>query len=70
MLAGIGQEYLLKVRTAYGQDDFMRLQESSITCQGHIHQVPTQVQPVKPIGYILLEILPAQRELFHINSGH
>lgn len=37
MLAGIGREYLLEVWTAYGQDDFVRLQQLSIAGQRYVH---------------------------------
>lgn len=36
MLAGVGQEDLLKVRTADGQHYFVGMQESAVARQGHV----------------------------------
>lgn len=66
MLARIGEEHLLEIRTADGQDDSMRVQQFSRARQGHVDEVATQKQAVKSIGYIILEVLPAQRKLLHV----
>lgn len=59
MLAGIGGEYLLEVRTAYGQDDFVGLQQLAVAGQGDVHQVAAVIQILEAARDIVLEIFPA-----------
>lgn len=63
MLAGIGREYLLEIRTADGQDDFVGLQQFAITCQRYIHEIPAVVEVLKSAGDVVLEVLPAKLKL-------
>lgn len=63
MLARIADEDLLKVRTAYGQHDFVRLQQLAIARQRHVHQIAAIVQILEAGRDVVLEIIPAQRKL-------
>lgn len=63
MLAGIGREYLLEIRTADGQDDFVSLQQFAITCQRNIHEISAVVEVLKSAGDVVLEVLPAKLKL-------
>lgn len=65
MFARIREEHLLEIRTAYREDDFMGVQQLSVARQRHVHQVSSLEQSVESISYIILEIFPTQRELFH-----
>lgn len=65
MFARIREKHLLEIRTAYREDDFMGVQQLSVASQRHVHQVSSLEQSVESISYIILEIFPTQRELFH-----
>lgn len=63
MLAGIGREYLLEIRTADGQNDFVGLQQFAVTCQRDIHKISAVVEVLESAGDIVLEVLPAKLKL-------
>ena len=66
MFAGSSAKDLLEVRTADAQDHLVGPQQFAITRQGHVNQITTQEQAVKPVRNVILEVLPAQRKLFHL----
>ena len=65
MLARIRCKHLLEVRATNRQDDLVSLQQFSFAGQGTVNQVPAIVQILKAGRNIILEIVPAQRELVH-----
>lgn len=70
MLARIADEYLLEVRTAYGQNNLVRLQQFAVAGQCHVHQVASVVQILEARGNVVLEVVPAQREfVVHDSPG-
>lgn len=67
MLARIGDKHLLEIWTANSQNDFVCPQQFSITGKCHVDQVATVVQVLKSTSNIVLEIVPAQSKLLHLD---
>lgn len=63
VLAGIGGKYLLEVRTANRQNNFMRLEQFAITGQRDIDKISAVVEVLESAGDVVLEVLPAKLKL-------
>lgn len=69
MLARIRDENFLKVRTANGQHDLVRLQQLPVACQCHVHQVAAIVEILETCGDVILEVVPAESKLIvHVDG--
>lgn len=60
MFTRICDKHFLKVWTAYGQHNFVRLQQFTVTGQCDIDQIATIVQILKSGSDVILEIVPTQ----------
>lgn len=67
MFARIFQEHLLKVRTANGQHDLVRLEELPVARDGHIDQVAPVVQTLEPARDIVRKVVPTERKFVHFS---
>lgn len=67
MFARIFQEHFLKVRTANGQHDLVRLEELPVARDGHIDQVAPVVQTLEPARDIVRKVVPTERKFVHFS---